>query len=126
MPIIFLSPSTQEYNAYVNDLGSEEEWMNHLADAMEPILFASGIQYTRNDRDQTAAAAIRALNRPDAAAVPIIAVTANVFAEDIDRTTKAGMNDHISKPINSAVLRRTMQKLIAAWDAARGKTSNTK
>ena len=59
MPIIFLSPSTQEYNAYVNDLGTEEEWMNHLADAMEPILFASGIQYTRNDRDQTAAAAIR-------------------------------------------------------------------
>ena len=44
MPIIFLSPSTQEYNAYVNDLGTEEEWMNHLADAMEPILFASGIQ----------------------------------------------------------------------------------
>ena len=34
MPIIFLSPSTQEYNAYVNDLGTEEEWMNHLADAM--------------------------------------------------------------------------------------------
>ena len=62
MPIIFLSPSTQEYNAYVNDLGTEEEWMNHLADAMEPILFASGIQYTRNDRDQTAAAAIRASN----------------------------------------------------------------
>ena len=73
-----------------------------------------------------AAAAIRALNRPDAAAVPIIAVTANVFAEDIDRTTKAGMNDHISKPINGAVLRRTMQKLIAAWDAARGQNSNTK
>lgn len=73
-----------------------------------------------------AAAAIRALNRPDAAAVPIIAVTANVFAEDIDRTTKAGMNDHISKPINSDVLRRTMQKLIAAWDAARGNTGNTK
>ena len=62
MPIIFLSPSTQEYNAYVNDLGTEEEWMNRLADAMEPILFASGIQYTRNDRDQTAAAAIRASN----------------------------------------------------------------
>ena len=62
MPIIFLSPSTQEYNAYVNDLGTEEEWMNHLADAMEPILFASGIQYTRNDRDQTAPAAIRASN----------------------------------------------------------------
>ena len=61
MPIIYLSPSTQENNLYVNG-GTEEEWMNRLADAMEPILFASGIQYTRNDRDQTAAAAIRASN----------------------------------------------------------------
>ena len=43
MPIIYLSPSTQEYNEYVNGLGNEEEWMKRLADAMEPMLFASGI-----------------------------------------------------------------------------------
>ena len=55
MPIIYLSPSTQEYNEYVNGLGNEEEWMNRLADAMEPMLFASGIQYTRNTPDMTAA-----------------------------------------------------------------------
>ena len=59
-----------------------------------------------------AAVAIRSLDRPDAATVPIIAVTANAFAEDIDRTTKAGMNDHISKPIDSALLKQTMQRLI--------------
>ncbi|MFR1232279.1 MAG: SH3 domain-containing protein [Evtepia gabavorous] len=53
MPIIYLSPSTQEYNEYVNGLGNEEEWMNRLADAMEPMLFASGIQYTRNTPDMT-------------------------------------------------------------------------
>ena len=57
MPIIYLSPSTQEYNEYVNGLGNEEEWMNRLADAMEPMLFASGIQYTRNT-----ASSIRASN----------------------------------------------------------------
>ena len=60
MPIIYLSPSTQEYNEYVNGLGNEEEWMNRLADAMEPMLFASGIQYTRNTPDMTAASSIRA------------------------------------------------------------------
>ena len=62
MPIIYLSPSTQEYNEYVNGLGNEEEWMNRLADAMEPMLFASGIQYTRNTPDMTAASSIRATN----------------------------------------------------------------
>jgi signal transduction histidine kinase len=51
-----------------------------------------------------AARAIRALDKPDAATVPIIAVTANAFAEDIDKTTKAGMNGHISKPIDVALL----------------------
>lgn len=68
-----------------------------------------------------AAAAIRKLNRPDAAGVPILAVTANVFAEDIDATTKAGMNGHISKPIDGAVLRQTMEKLILEWDDASGR-----
>lgn len=61
MPIIYLSPSTQEYNAYVN-IGNEEEWMNRLADAMAPMLFASGIQYVRNTPDMTAAESIRQSN----------------------------------------------------------------
>lgn len=61
MPIIYLSPSTQESNMYVNG-GSEEEWMNRLADAMVPYLNASGIQYTRNTPDMTAASSIRASN----------------------------------------------------------------
>ena len=37
MPNIYLSPSTQEKNLYVNG-GTEEEWMNRLADALEPYL----------------------------------------------------------------------------------------
>ena len=59
-----------------------------------------------------AARAIRALDRPDAASVPIIAVTANAFAEDIARTTEAGMNGHISKPIDFALLCRTLARLV--------------
>ena len=61
MPIIYLSPSTQEFNHYVTD-GTEEGWMNLLADAMEPILTASGIQFVRNTPDMTAASSIRASN----------------------------------------------------------------
>lgn len=55
--------------------------------------------------------AIRALDRPDAATVPIIAVTANAFAEDIAKTTEAGMNAHISKPIDFKLLSELLQKL---------------
>ena len=61
MPIVYLSPSTQEYNPYVNT-GNEEYWMNRLADAMEPILDASGIRYDRNTPDMTAASSIAASN----------------------------------------------------------------
>ena len=61
MPIIYLSPSTQENNLDVNG-GTEEEWMNRLADAMEPYLTASGIRYSRNTPDMTAASSIRASN----------------------------------------------------------------
>ncbi len=55
---------------------------------------------------------IRSLNRPDAAHIPIIAVTANAFAEDIAMTTEAGMNAHISKPIDFPILYRTLENLI--------------
>ena len=59
----------------------------------------------------TACRKIRALQRADAAKVPIIAVTANAFAEDIAKTTEAGMNAHISKPIDFKLLSDLLQKL---------------
>jgi len=62
MPIIYLSPSTQENNRYVSG-GSEEEWMNRLADALVPYLTASGIRYTRNTPQMTAASSIRQSNQ---------------------------------------------------------------
>ena len=60
-----------------------------------------------------AARAIRALDRPDAARVPIVAVTANAFAEDIAATSAAGMDAHVSKPIDFAVLCTTLRDLLA-------------
>lgn len=63
MPTIYLSPSTQEYNLYVSGNGSEEYFMNLLADDMEPLLLVNGIQFGRNTPDMTAASSIRQANR---------------------------------------------------------------
>ncbi len=55
-----------------------------------------------------AARRIRAMRRPDARDIPILAVTANAFAEDIAATTAAGMNAHVSKPIDFKLLCQTL------------------
>ena len=57
--------------------------------------------------------AIRAMNdRPDEKNIPIIAMTANSFAEDVQASLDAGMNDHIAKPINMNVLVPTLRKYL--------------
>lgn len=66
--------------------------------------------------------AIRALDRPDARTTPIIALTANAFAEDIVRTTQAGMDAHLAKPINIEQLCATLTKLMSQRDGQRGIT----
>lgn len=60
-----------------------------------------------------ASEAIRALDRPDAKVIPIVALTANAFAEDISRTAQAGMDAHLAKPINIELLCATLIKLIS-------------
>lgn len=57
MPKVFLSPSTQEWNQYATE-GNEEQYMNLLADRMEPYLRSSGIQYVRNDPKRNVGGAI--------------------------------------------------------------------
>lgn len=61
MPSVFLSPSTQPYNKYYSG-GDEQEYMNKIADAMEPLLDKNGISYGRNTRDTSAGAAIKESN----------------------------------------------------------------
>lgn len=59
----------------------------------------------------TATRKIRSLSRADAKSIPIIALTANAFSEDIAKTSKAGMNAHIFKPIDIHILCETLGKL---------------
>ena len=59
--------------------------------------------------------AIRALDRPDAAVVPVVAMTANAFDEDVQRSLQVGMNAHLSKPVEPEHLYQTLEELI--WEA---------
>lgn len=60
-----------------------------LMDVMMPVM--DGHEASRT---------IRALDRPDAKTVPIIAMTASTFSEDVRRCREAGMSEHISKPLD--------------------------
>ena len=65
-----------------------------------------------------ATAAIRALERPDAKRIPIVAMTANAFDEDVQRSLQVGMNAHLSKPVEPEHLYQTLEELI--WEAESG------
>ena len=64
--------------------------------------------------------AIRALKRPDAGQIPIFAMTANAFTEDVAQALSAGMNGHVAKPIDTKILYQTLR---AAFCAAGGATA---
>ncbi|SMG15351.1 response regulator [Fibrobacter sp. UWB13] len=59
-----------------------------------------------------ATAAIRKLDRPDAKVIPIIALTANAFDEDVQRSLQAGLNAHLSKPVQPDVLFETLEGML--------------
>ena len=58
--------------------------------------------------------AIRSLDREDVKSIPIIALTANAFDEDVQRSLQAGLNAHLSKPVEPETLYRTLKRLIKA------------
>ena len=59
-----------------------------------------------------ATAAIRKLDRKDAKKIPIIALTANAFDEDVQRSLQVGLNAHLSKPVQTDVLFETLEGLL--------------
>ncbi|WP_313525941.1 N-acetylmuramoyl-L-alanine amidase family protein [Anaerotignum sp.] len=64
MPRVYLSPSLQDYNLFING-GTEEEYVNLVADAMEPYLLASGIEFTRNEPGMSLSEVIDEANNGD-------------------------------------------------------------
>ena len=73
-----------------------------LMDIMMPIM--DGLEAARQ---------IRSSNRADGLAVPIIAMSANAFEEDIEKSLAAGMNEHLIKPLDGSEVSDTMKKYLA-------------
>ena len=72
-----------------------------LMDMRMPVM--DGLEATR---------VIRSMDRPDAKTIPIIALTANAFDEDVHRSMQAGLNAHLSKPVEPEGLFATLENLI--------------
>ena len=67
---------------------------------------------------------IRALNRKDSGSIPIIALTANAFDEDVQRSLQAGLNAHLTKPIQPEVLFETLESLLKTGDKSADEGGN--
>lgn len=72
-----------------------------LMDIMMPVM--DGLEATRH---------IRAMDRPDAKLIPIAAMSANAFQDDVERSKKAGMNKHISKPLTGEGVIREIKSML--------------
>lgn len=79
-----------------------------LMDIRMPVM--GGLEATR---------ALRTLDRCDAATIPIVAMSANAFEEDVEKSIDAGMNAHLAKPIDPQKLYETLAELISAVNQSR-------
>ncbi len=93
----------------VNGRIAVEKFAEHPAGYYDAILMdirmpeMDGLEATRT---------IRAMDRPDAKTIPIIGLTANAFDEDVQRSMQAGLNAHLSKPVQAETLYETLEGLI--------------
>ena len=90
------------------DLVKQEEIHLVLMDVMMPVM--DGLEATRQ---------IRALERADAAEIPIIAMTANAYEEDVRKTREAEMNAHLTKPLDMSVVLATLSEYVKKYDGHR-------
>ena len=83
-------------------VSKEGEYDIILMDIMMPVM--DGLEATRR---------IRSMERADAMVVPIIAMSANAFQEDIEKSLEAGLNAHLTKPLDGKKVTETMKKYLA-------------
>ena len=103
--------SSKEIKADLAENGkiAVEMFENHEAGTYDAILMdmrmpeMDGLEATKT---------IRAMDRKDAKAIPIIALTANAFDEDVQRSMQAGLNAHLSKPVQPDLLFKTLEELL--------------
>ena len=101
--------------------GVSVEWARDGAEAVSLVESSAPFYYDLIFMDiqmpgldgYNATAAIRSLDREDVKQMPIVAMTANAFAEDINHAVSAGMNEHIAKPVDMAQLERIMIKYLS-------------
>ena len=115
----------QELNAeiamdFLEMTGLETDWARDGEEAVEKMSASPDGYYSMifmdiqmpNKNGYEATQAIRAMDRQYAKEIPIVAMTANAFAEDVLKCKKAGMNDHITKPIDVDVLARVLDTYV--------------
>ena len=111
----------QELNAeiatdFLEMTGAEVEWAKDGSEAVEMMSVSPDGYYSLifmdvqmpNMNGYEATKAIRAMDRQYAREIPIVAMTANAFAEDVQKCRKAGMNEHVTKPVDVEVLARVL------------------
>ena len=94
---MLLNPGKEAVDCFIE--AEEGAYDVILMDIMMPIM--DGLEATRR---------IRSLERKDAKKIPIFAMTANAFSDDKERSLQAGMNEHVSKPIEEKQLIRYIRK----------------
>jgi CheY-like chemotaxis protein/two-component sensor histidine kinase len=105
----------EETGLEIDEAADGEEAVQRFKDSPEGYysLIFMDIQMPRMGGYE-AAGIIREMPRPDARTVPIVAMTANAYKEDIDRAFASGMNGHLSKPIDIDAVKRILQELLGA------------
>ena len=115
----------QEINAdiatdFLEISGLEVDWARDGAQAVDMLAASPDGHYAMvfmdiqmpNMNGYEAARAIRAMDRPYAKEIPIVAMTANAFADDIQNAKKAGMNEHVAKPIDVEMLVKVLEAYV--------------
>ena len=98
-------------NFEVLEAGDGEEAVEIFFENKDIALLILDVMMPKMDGHQ-AAKAIRAMyaDRPDAEEIPIIALSANAFSEDVQASQDAGMNGHVSKPLNMEEVTKVIER----------------